>query len=94
MASQNTLGPPPDPRTSPTSAVWNIWFSKIFQLFGQGDLGRFTVALLPITALESQTAYATNGRKVGQGAGAGTGVPVYYSQGAWRVFSTDTPVTV
>jgi hypothetical protein len=37
-------------------------------------------------------AYATNGRKVGEGAGAGTGVPVYYSNGSWRVYSTDAAV--
>jgi hypothetical protein len=39
-------------------------------------------------------AYCTNGRKVGEGVGAGTGVPVYYSNGVWRVFSTDSAVVV
>ena len=53
--------------------------------------GAFTVALLPASE-EGHTAYATNGRKVAEGAGLGTGVYVYYSLGAWRVFSTDQPV--
>ncbi len=54
----------------------------------------YTVAGLPLSSisLEGMLAYATNGRKVGQGPGAGTGVPVYFSNGAWRVYSTDAPV--
>lgn len=51
----------------------------------------YTVAALPAGA-EGQTAYATNGRKVGEPSGAGTGVPVYFSNTAWRVYSTDAPV--
>lgn len=41
-----------------------------------------------------QTLYISNGRKIGEGAGAGTGVLAYYSNAAWRVFSTDAAVTV
>jgi hypothetical protein len=54
----------------------------------------YTVAQLPANKdlVESQTAFATNGRKVGEGAGHGSGVPVYWSAGFWRVYSTDTPV--
>jgi hypothetical protein len=51
----------------------------------------FTVAGLP-AGLEGQYAYATDGRKVGEGVGAGTGVPIYFSNTLWRVFSTDTVV--
>lgn len=55
--------------------------------------GQFTVAgLAALVGQESERAYATNGRKVGEGAGVGTGVPVYFSAGAWRVYSTDAPV--
>ncbi len=53
--------------------------------------GKYTVANLP-TGVEGMTAYATNGRKVGQGVGAGTGVPVYFSASSWRVHSTDAAV--
>jgi hypothetical protein len=56
-----------------------------------GSVGSFTVATLP-AGVTGQTAYATNGRKVGEGGGAGTGVPVYFSTGAWRVYSTDAAV--
>jgi hypothetical protein len=42
------------------------------------------LANLPITAIsEGDWAYALDGRKPGEGAGAGTGVPVIYSQGGW-----------
>ena len=50
-----------------------------------------TVAALG-TAPEGSIRFATDGRKVGESAGAGTGVPVYYSNGKWRVFSTDAEV--
>lgn len=53
----------------------------------------FTVAgLAAIVGVNGQVAYATNGRKIGEGVGAGTGVPVYFSGGAWRVYSIDAPV--
>lgn len=51
----------------------------------------FVVASLPAGA-EGNFAYATNGRKVGEGAGLGTGVPVYFSSSQWRVYSTDAQV--
>lgn len=54
-------------------------------------LMKSTVAELP-TGFEGRVAFATNGRRTGQGGGAGTGVPVYYSAGAWRVFFDDTAV--
>ena len=57
-------------------------------------LGAFTVALLPAAPALWSAATATNGLKLGETTGTGTGVPVYYSgvtQG-WRTFSTDQPV--
>ncbi len=58
---------------------------------GTVKLPAYTVATLPVGA-EEQLAYATDGRKVGEGAGVGTGVPVYFSNGQWRVFATDAQV--
>jgi hypothetical protein len=58
-------------------------------------VGRITVGLVAdlCTGLfEDEEGYATNGRKVGEGGGAGTGVPIYWSDSAWRVFSTDAAV--
>lgn len=84
---------PPDARTAFADPAWQGWFFTLFKLFGAGNLGTFTVANLPNNPFVSQTAFASNGRKVGEGAGGGTGVPVYYSNGAWRVYSTDAPVS-
>jgi hypothetical protein len=53
--------------------------------------GLFTVATLPAGATGA-IVYASNARKVGEAAGAGTGVPAYYSNGNWRRLSDDSPV--
>ena len=46
--------------------------------------------------LEGGVAYCSNGCKAyeGAGSGAGTGVPVYYADGAWRRFSDDLTVVI
>lgn len=54
----------------------------------------YTVAGLPGAPQAGAVAYATNGLKVGESTGTGTGIPVYYSNGAWRTFSDDRPVPV
>ena len=53
---------------------------------------QYTVATLPAGS-EGMQAYATDGRKAGEAAGLGTGVPVYFSNGIWRVFTTNAQVT-
>lgn len=58
-----------------------------------GRLGSFTVAQLnAMTPAAGWVAFASNGRKVGEGVGAGTGVPVYWTASSWRVYSTDAAV--
>ena len=54
-------------------------------------LPRYTFVTLPAgaNAVDGQLAFCTNGRKVGEGPGAGTGVPVYFDGADWRVYSTD-----
>ena len=53
-----------------------------------------TVAQLPSSGLtEGDFAYAKNGRKPGEGAGAGTGVPVFWSNGAWIAVTSGATVT-
>ncbi|HSZ51339.1 MAG TPA: hypothetical protein VK801_07195 [Caulobacteraceae bacterium] len=42
-----------------------------------------SVANLPPAAAEGDWAYALDGRKAGEAAGAGTGVPCWWSNGAW-----------
>lgn len=55
------------------------------------DFPTYTVAALP-TGIAGRTAFATNGRKNGEGAAAGTGVLVYHDGTAWR--ASDTGATV
>ena len=54
-------------------------------------LPAYAVAALP-AATAARVAYASNGRKVGEGAGAGTGTLVYSDGTAWRRASDDTTV--
>ncbi len=52
----------------------------------------YAVAVLPSGAFNGALAFASNGRKVGEAAGAGTGVVAAYSNGAWRRLSDDSLV--
>lgn len=54
-------------------------------------LPEHTVATLP-NYDDRAIVFASNGRKVGETAGNGTGVYVYRDGATWRVFSTDQPV--
>jgi len=52
-----------------------------------------TVADLPATGMaEGDFAYALDGRKTGEGVGAGTGVPVWWSNGAWVAIDSGAAV--
>jgi hypothetical protein len=56
--------------------------------------GKVAVAGLPTTGnSEGDLAYALNGRKVGEGAGSGTGVPVWWSGTHWYAFWSSAVVT-
>lgn len=59
-----------------------------------GFIRRTVSELNALTAYNGMVAYATDGRKVGEGGGAGTGVPVYYDEAtaSWLVYSGDTAV--
>jgi hypothetical protein len=72
-------------------------FLKYLQNLEQHIITLFSlkVSQLPLTnpvPLSGSMAYASDGRKQGEGPGAGTGVPVYFSASAWRRYSDDTPV--
>lgn len=58
--------------------------------------GAYTVAALPSgnpAAFKAGTAaFATNGRKSGEGVGAGTGCPVWWDGAAWRTFYDNSVV--
>ena len=55
----------------------------------------YEVADLPSGLSGFMVAFASNGRKSGEGSGAGTGVPVYYDvdSGEWLTFSHNLTVT-
>ena len=57
-----------------------------------GGVVRSTVALLPAAGQVGRVRMATDGRKTGEGAGAGTGVLVYDDGTAWRRVDDGTTV--
>lgn len=54
--------------------------------------GSFTVATLPSAATSGAGAhaYASNGRKAGEGGGAGTGIPVWSDASNWKTYYDNT----
>jgi hypothetical protein len=58
-----------------------------------GGLEAYVDTDLP-TGYEGRVAFCTNGRKTGEGALAGTGIPVYFSNAQWRRYYDDAQVTV
>ena len=58
------------------------------------DPPAYTVATLPATGLSGQFAWASNGRKPGEGGGAGTGVPVFWNSATSQWFSYLSGVAV
>lgn len=67
--------------------------AEVFRVTSKGTakLKSFTVATLP-TGQAGWTAFASDGRKAGEGAGSGTGVLVFHDGTAWR--AVDTGATV
>ena len=58
-----------------------------------GALQIYAYANLP-TGFEGRVAFCSNGRKTGEGAAAGTGVPCYFSDSEWRVFYDDSVLAI
>lgn len=57
-----------------------------------GGVPTYTVATLPSVSTGCRVAFASDGRKTGEGAGAGTGVFVYHDGTAWRRSDDGTTV--
>jgi hypothetical protein len=55
----------------------------------------YTVAALPASASAGQIAWASNGRKAGEGTGLGTGVPVFWNPqtSTWFSYLSGVQVT-
>lgn len=58
-----------------------------------GGIQAMLFAALPAAGQPGRLVFVTNGRKVGEGAGAGTGVIAYDDGGAWRRPSDDAVVS-
>lgn len=56
-------------------------------------LEKYAYADLP-TGFEGRVAFCSNGRKTGETATNGTGVPCYYSDSEWRVFYDDSVLAI
>ncbi len=65
--------------------------------FNNGTNGSRSYTLAEANALANlrngDQVYISNGRKAGEAASAGTGIPAYYSGGSWRTYRDDTAVT-
>lgn len=72
----------------------NAYLSAFASGLPPSNLKGTVASLTPLLITEGAAGFATNGRKVGEGGGAGTGVEVYFSAGALRVKSTDAPVLI
>lgn len=61
----------------------------------QNKMPPLTVATLPVAGAAGQFYFASNGRKAGEGAGVGTGLPVYWNAATsqWYTFSGNIQVT-
>lgn len=83
-------------RSHPLDAGRSIFVDDIWHRFLEElsiyRLPSYTVAGLPAVAFAGQLSFATDGRKDGEGAGAGTGVLVYYDGTAWRASDTSSTV--
>lgn len=90
---------PPYPPDWQPGKVWEDFLRQVRDTMSAFAPPGYNVAQLPTTAspfdqaFEGRIAFALNGRKSGEGAGVGSGVPVYFSNGSWRVFRDDSVVT-
>lgn len=72
--------------------AWKLWMTAVHtNLKFQGQ--SLTVAQLPSGDFVGQSAYASNGRKAGEGAGNGTGVPVWNDGSVWRTLYDNSQVS-
>jgi hypothetical protein len=84
--------------TSSAGLATSDWYFLLQQMaLRLSEMTPFAVPIYAVTALPAATAarvaFASNGRKVGEGAGVGTGTLVYADGTAWRRVGDDTTVT-
>lgn len=83
---------PLDPKTGRWKLTWNSWLQKVTTQAAPALAT--TVAQLPTSGIPGQLAHATDGRKPGEGAGAGTGMLCFWdaATGTWISVSSGTTV--
>lgn len=82
-----------------TAQQTNVILSAILTALKNGliispNLPTFTVASLPSTATNGEIAFASNGRKSGEGGGAGTGIVVFWNGASSQWFGIKSEVLV
>lgn len=76
-----------------TTQAWVLWLASVVTALRLATRS-FTVAELPPAKNYSPgtSTFASNGRKGGEGAGAGTGVPIWTDGAKWLTFYDNTEV--
>lgn len=80
------------PVVDPATGVMNPDWYRVFKQMELFSVPSFTVAGLPSSNASTRIAFASDGRKNGEAADAGTGVLVFNDGLAWR--ASDTGATV
>lgn len=93
VGSDFVIAPFNDAGTLQSSAVFIERAAGRVRLKDMMASATYTVATLPSGALVSQMAYATDGRKNGEGAGLGTGVWCFKDASGWKAFDTGAAVS-
>ena len=85
------------PQQHGNERVWKVQvcneINKLWDALNNGNVApSYTVANLPASPDGNYIAYASNGRKAGEGVGAGTGVLCFHDGSNW--IAADTGATV
>jgi len=81
----------PAPINEPIEAPsWALWFNSVYGILKFSGRS-YLVSKLP-TGSAGAVTLALNGRKSGEGAGAGTGCPVWWDGSIWRTFYDNSQV--
>lgn len=73
---------------SPSWRIWTTNIHAVLKLSGQS----IPVVQLPVGTYRGQTTHVPNGRKAGEGPGAGTGIPAWFDGTVWRTFYDNSVV--
>ena len=75
-----------------TTPPWAVWYQSVSTTLKHTGVS-YPVAELPGTAQVGTQTFAANGRKSGETAGNGTGVPVWWDGAHWRTHYDNSVVS-